>query len=189
MTIYYTARGTFDAHYDKDGMSWEDYIKWSRLTQLTELVTMDGMLNELLVQPNHDNEEEWTFIVVDDGWETGFFTSLDYVLQKIHTNEKFNLLAVAIQPEQDCMDLPLEGFEFVGYDLLDKDYGVSALTNCGGFDETFLPSELNQYGLLNDYNKAFDIKRRLVENNPMEHHADTNVIGIWRHTVIGKKGD
>jgi hypothetical protein len=60
------------------------------------------------------------------------------------------------------------------------------LTNCGGFDETFSPSDLNDMGLIDDFVKACDIKKRLLENHPNENHADTNVIAIWRHNVIGR---
>jgi hypothetical protein len=93
---------------------------------------------------------------------------------------------VVIEPRQDCNHVKLEDFEFVGYDLLDKEYGNSALSNCGGFDETFLPADLNQFGLIDDYEKAKDVKRRLLQNNPEEHHADTNVIAIWRHKTVGR---
>ena len=187
MTFYYTARGAYNKDYDQDGMSWQKYIEFSRLSHLTELVSVDGMLNEVLVEPDHDNADDWNYIVVDNDYSTGFFTSMDYVLKKIKPIDRFNLLAVVIEPPQDCKFITIEDFEFVGYDLIDKDYSISALTNCGGFDETFLPSDLNIFGLLDDYYKAFDTKNRLLENNPDEHHADTNVIAIWRHKTIGRK--
>jgi len=60
------------------------------------------------------------------------------------------------------------------------------LTNCGGFDETFLGSDLNDKGLIDDFVKAYDIKKRLLESNPELHHADTNVIAVWRHQTIGR---
>ncbi len=194
MTFYYTACGTFDKNYDEDGMpwkkdfemSWESYLQRSKLTHLTELVSLDGMLNEPLVEPHYDNSHDWNYIATDGNYLTGFFTSLDYVLQKMEPRKRFNLLAVVIEPTQDCKHVKLEDFEFVGYDLLDKEYGNSALSNCGGFDETFLPADLNQFGLIDDYEKANDIKRRLLQNNPEEHHADTNVIAIWRHKTIGR---
>ena len=47
---------------------------------------------------------------------------------------------------------------------LDKSYDISALTNCGGFDERFLPVDLNEFGLVEDYEKAFEIEKRLLEN-------------------------
>ena len=187
MKIYYSARGAFNQDYDESGLSWEKYIEFSRLHHLTELVSLDGMLNEVLVEPDRDKVEDWDFIVCDQEHETGFFTTLDYVLERTKQMDRFNLVAVAIEPTQDCKDILLDGFEFVGYDLLDKDYSISALTNCGGFDETFLPADQNRYGLIDDYTKAFDVKKRLLDNNPDEHHADTNVIAVWRHTTVGRK--
>ncbi|KUY26062.1 hypothetical protein [Elizabethkingia ursingii] len=139
MVFLYTARGAYDKAYDEDGMSWTTYIEWSRLSHLEELVSLDGMLNEVLVEP-----------------------------------------------DQDCKNIKVEGYEFMGYDLLDQDFSISALTNCGGFDETFLPKDLNKKGLITDFVKAYNIKKQLLENNPYEHHADTNVIAVWRHKTIGR---
>ncbi len=87
---------------------------------------------------------------------------------------------------EKCESIQLADFEFVGYELLDKDYCNSALNNCGGFDETFLPDELNKFGLISEYEKAYDVRKRLLENNPEEHHADCNVIAVWRHKTIGR---
>lgn len=188
MICYYTARGTFDKDYNGDVMSWEKYIQWSKLSHLTELVSVDGMLNECLVEPNRDNEDTWDHMVIAENlYETGFYKTLDYVLQHMEKRARFNLLAVVIEPEQECKNVSLDNFDFVGYDLLDKDYSISALSNCGGFEETFSPADLNNFGLIDKYENAYDIKRRLLENNPEEHHADTNVIAIWRHKTIGRK--
>jgi len=186
MTIYFTARGTYDKNDSRECFSWDKYVEWGKLTHLTELVCVDIILNEVLVEPDRDNDEDWKYIVTDGSYETGFFTSLDYVLRKMQPRERFNLLAVVIEPRQDCKNVKLDDFEFVGYDLLDQEYGNSALTNCGGFDETFQPAELNGFGLIEDFEKAYDIKQRLLANNPDEHHADTNVIALWRHETKGR---
>lgn len=187
MTFCYTARGTYDKNYDEDGMSWNKYIEWSELIHLTELVSLDCMLNEILVEPDRNNADDWNYIVVDALYESGFFTTLDYVLKKMKPSKIFNFLAVVVEPTLDCKKVNIDNFEFVGYELLDKDYGSSALTNCGGFNETFLPNDLNNFGLLDEYEKAYDIKTRLLENNPEEYHADTNVIAVWRHKTIGRR--
>ena len=100
--------------------------------------------------------------------------------------EKFNLLAVVIEPLHDCKDVKLEDFVFIGYDLLDREYGTSALTNLGGLNETFFPSDLTQFGLIDDYEKTLDVKKRILKNNPETHHANTNVIAVWRHKTIGR---
>jgi hypothetical protein len=187
MIFWYTTRGTYDKNYDNNGMSWDKYIEWSKLTHLTELVSLDVTLNEILVETDNDNADDWKYIVIVDQYQTGFFTTLDYVLQKTKSKDLFNLLTVVLEPDQDCKNIKLQDFDFIGYELLDHDIGTSALTNCGGFDETFLPNDLNNYGLIDDYEKAYDIKKRLFENNPDEYHADTNVIAVWRHKTIGRQ--
>ncbi|MDR2010670.1 MAG: hypothetical protein LBQ22_09330 [Bacteroidales bacterium] len=186
MTFLYTARGIYDKNYGEGGMSWKKYIEWSKLTHLTELISLDGMLNEVLVEPDYDNAEDWDFIHIVELYQTGFFTTLDFVFKRLKTKEKFNLLTIVIEPDRDCKKINLEDYEFIGYDLLDQSYDISALTNCGGFENTFLPKDLNEKGLIDDFEKAYDIKRRLLENNPDEYHADTNVIAVWRHKTIGR---
>ena len=186
MIFLYTARGTYDKTYDEDGRSWVKYIEWSKLKHLTELVSLDGMLNEILVEPDYDNADDWDFIHTFEQYLTGFFTTLEYVLKRLKPKNKYNLLTVVLEPDKDCKDIIIEGYEFVGYDLLDQEFSISALTNCGGFDETFLPTDLNDKGLIDNFTKAYDIKKRLLENNPAEHHADTNVIAVWRHETNGR---
>lgn len=186
MQILYTATSTYDEIYDENESSWNSFIEWSRLYQLTELISLDSILNDSIVKPNFDNDDDWNFIYKTDNYLTGFFTELDYVLSRIQPKDRFNLLALVIEPETDCAGINIDNFEFVGFELLDMDCAISALSNCGGFDETFLPSELNDKGLINDYEIAYEIKKRLKENNPDESHADTFVIAIWRHRTIGR---
>jgi len=186
MTFLYTARGTYNKNFDEDGISWKKYIEWSKLTHLKELVSLDELLNENLVEPDYDNAEDWNFIHCEDSVPTDFFTTLDFVFKRLKVKNKFNLLTVLIEPDKDCKNINVENYEFVGYDLLDQYFSISALTNCGGFDETFLPTDLNEMGLIDDFTKAHEIKNRLLENNPDEEHADTNVIAIWRHKTIGR---
>jgi hypothetical protein len=61
------------------------------------------------------------------------------------------------------------------------------LTNCGGFDETFLPEDLNSYGLISDYEEAISIQKNLLLNNPLEDHADCALFEVWRHQSMGRK--
>lgn len=186
MTFLYTARGTYGKNYDEDGMSWDKYIEWSRLTHLKELVSLDGMLNEILVKPDYNDVDDWNYIHVVELYQTGFFTTLDYVFKRLNKKGKFNLLTVVLEPDNECNKINVDGYEFIGYDLLDQDFSISALSNCGGFDETFLPTDLNDKGLIDKLEKAYHIKKQLFENNPDEHHADTNVIAVWRHKTTGR---
>lgn len=186
MTFLFTATEQFDNTYDKDEMSWERYIEWSRLYHLTELVSLDGILNQILVEPDYDNADDWNFIHTFEQYQTGFFTDVEYVFKRQKKKNKFNLLTVVVEPDQNCKNINIDEYEFVGYDMLDQGFGISALTNCDGFDETFSAADINDKGLIDDFSKAYDIKKRLLENNPGEHHADTNVIAVWRHKTIGR---
>ena len=189
MTFLYTALAIFDKSSCKYGKSWNDYIDWSKLTHLTEVVSLDGMLNESLVEPDYNNAGDWNFIHSIGQLQTGFFTDLEYVLRKCEKHNSFNLLAVVINPGQDCKNIVPEGYEFMGYELLDDMFGVSVLTNCRSSigNEPFSPGEVNKYGLIDDYLAACAIKKRVWENNPEGSHSKTNVIAVWRHKTIGRK--
>lgn len=187
MIFWYAARATFDKLSQDVKFSWDNFVEWSKLSHLKELVSVDFSLNEDLVKPNLKNDNDWNFIVLDEYYHTGFYTTADYVLTNKKAQEKFNFLTIVKEPTEECETIQVKDFEFVGYDLLDYAYEISALTNCGGFNETFLLNELNQYGLISEFEKVYDIKKRLLENNPEEHHADCNVIAIWRHKTIGRK--
>jgi len=185
MDYWYTATETYDNNYE-DGSSWAKYIEFSKLTHLTELISLDGMLNGIVFEPDRGESGDWDHIIVDDLCETGLFNSLDYVLEKVANKERFNLLTVVKEPTEECEKVNIPDFDFVGYELLDKDYSTSALSNCGGFDETFKPFDLNHYGLIDTFRKAYDIRERLLKNNPEEHHADCNVLALWRHRNLGR---
>lgn len=182
--IWYTARETYDADYNME-FSWEKYIKWSKLTHLTELVSLDGILNGLVFEPNFNSGEDWEYIITEQQMIIPFFNSLDYVLKKTKKIIHFNLLAVVKEPNEIKKDLS-NNFDFIGYDLIGMD-GVSALVNCGGFDELFLPKDLNEYGLLSEWRKAKKIQQDLRINHPDDHHAHCYLYEVWRHKIIGRK--
>jgi hypothetical protein len=182
ITILHTARAKFDK---SNADAWITYINWARLSQLTELVSVDQGLNEVLVEGDRNSEDFWNHTVLNGCYETGFFTSVDFVLNNMQPNDTFNLLAVSINPNVNCELIEIQDYDFLGYDLLDQYCDTSALTNCGGFDEVFLPSDLNHFGLIDKYEKAIDINKGLLKNYPDEEHADTNIIAIWRNKIIG----
>ena len=185
MDYWYTATETYDKDHE-DGSSWTKFIEFSKLTHLKELVSLDGMLNALIFEPDRRENGDWDFMNIDDLYETGLFNSLDYVIRKAKGKDPFNLLTVVKEPTENCEEIKIPDFEFVGYELLDQDYSTSALSNCGGFDETFKPNDLNYFGLIDTFDKAYDIRDRLIKNNPEEHHADCNVFAIWRHKEMGR---
>lgn len=168
-------------------MSWQFYKEWSKLSHLRELVSLDNILCPLAFKPDYKSEELYKYMPVENGYGTDLFTSSDFVLTHLKDKSIYNFLAVIKEPGEECKHIPMDGFEFLGYDLLDYEYEISALSNCGGFDETFLPNDLNVVGLIDDFSKAADIRRRLKENNPDEHHADCNLFALWRHPTLSKQ--
>lgn len=181
--LLYAARERFDKTQSE---AWDNYIEWSKIQDVTEIAGLDYIINNDLVEIDNPTDDDWKQKYIPSHNETGLYQTAEYVLLKMKPTVKFNFLAVMVEPIQDCREIMLENYEFMGYELLDLSFEISALTNCGGFDETFLPTDLNSFGLIDDFNNAYDIANRLFENNPEEDHANTNVIAVWRHKLIGK---
>ncbi|MTB51258.1 hypothetical protein [Lewinella sp. W8] len=182
--VWYTPRGVFSSQSGQEA-EWKKYIKWSKLTHLSEVVSLDGLLNKILMNIDSDHETIWKYLVVEGQVVTPFFTSLEYVIESTKDFLPFNLLAVIRDPSQRRAHLDHD-FEFIGYDLIDKDFQISALVNCGGFDESFQPDDLNQFGLISQWGNARIIQAKLRKLNPEEFHADCEMFEVWRHKTIGR---
>lgn len=179
MRPIYTARERFGP---ADGKGWDDYVAWSRLSHLDEVVSLDGMLCPFVVTFADDL---WD-VVVNEDYMLDFFVDLDPLLHRLPADGKpVNILAVFRQPEADMSDDDMPGFRFMGYDLMDQMHENSALTNCGGFDDVFAGSELNRSGLLDRLDRAVEVRDQLKQLYPEEHHADCDVWAIFRmqHTA------
>jgi hypothetical protein len=185
MEFAYTARATFDSSH---GSGWTKYIEWSKLIQVEELISLDSSLCETIFREDFEDAEIWNNrFELNSEYFASIYKSIDYILSKTHDKTKYNLLAVVFDPTEECENLKLDHFEFIGYDLIDQDHSTSALTNCGGFEETFKNSELNKNGIIDKYSKALEIKNNLLKNNEDEYHADTNIWAIWRHKELGRE--
>ncbi len=49
MTFLYTATRRFDKTYEEHRIFWDNYIEWSKLTQLTEVIVPDADTNVIAV--------------------------------------------------------------------------------------------------------------------------------------------
>ena len=123
---------------------------------------------------------DWEHNVHAD-YQTSYFRSLEYLRERVADEAELNLLAVLQQPSAEDVEraAPM-GFGFLGFDVLDVRGDVSALTNCGGFDDVFASEELSPLGLLTDLNRANEIRRGLRSTYPNEPHAECHVWAIWR---------
>ena len=160
------------------GERWTRYVAWSRLTQLREVVSLDTMLCP--AAPEELVPEDWEHNVHAD-YEITHFRSLDYLRRRVAETVGLNILAVLREPSPDELEQALSpGFAFVGFDVLDVHGDVSALTNCGGFDDVFAPEELNSLGLLSARARATTVRQDLRARYPEKHHAVCDVWALWR---------
>jgi hypothetical protein len=156
---------------------WPTFIARSRLTQLREVVSLD-----MLLCPNFFDEltaEDWKHNVQED-LKTHLFHDPDHVRARV-AGTAMNVLALIEEPSLDDVTAFCDPrFVFCGFDLVDDQGGISAVTNCGGFDKAFLPGELSACGLLEDHARALTVQRLLSSEYPDEPHARCHVWAIWR---------
>jgi len=174
MTPWFIATQRFDP---ADGESWSKYIAWSGLSQLKEVVSLDGMLCPTLLPEIRD--EYWPHIV-NENFMLNFFIDHDYLVEQVRKTERKNVLCVLRNPESEPTSPPISGFQFLGYDLIEREGSVSALTNCGGFPDAFSNSELSKEGLLPSLKRASEVRNNLLALHPESHHANCNLWAIFR---------
>ena len=161
-----------------DGEKWQNYFKWAKIPALKEVVGLDGSLcksatGELL-------DEDWNHIVNAD-FQLRYFYHLDYLLNRALGVKRRNILGLYQNPETHITKAPaMEDFRFMGYDLIEEQTHISALTNCGGFPDAFSNEELNSCGLISKFERASEVKRLLLEKHPEEPHANCEMYAIWR---------
>jgi hypothetical protein len=176
--VIFVAKRRFDA---SAGDRWTRYLVWSGLHHLHEVVSLDTVLCPTV--PEQLTAEDWEHNVHAD-YRTSYFRSLEYLRKRVAGETGLNILAIVPNPapgDIDTADLP--GFDFLGFELLDVHGDISALINCGGFDDVFAKDELSAHGLLLDLGRAYEIQRRLPAAYPDEGHARCDVWGIWRRGV------
>jgi hypothetical protein len=173
MTPWFIATKRFD----QSDSGWGKYIAWSGLEQLEEVVSLDSSLCPTVLP---DVKAEYWNHIVNEDFTLHFFTDLDYLRGETADIYRKNLLCVFRNPPvHPCSQIP-EGFEFIGYDLLDKDSSTSALTNCGGFPKVFSNSELSEKGLFRTHERCRQVQDALRQRYPNEHHADCHLWAIFR---------
>ena len=161
-----------------DGQAWIKYVKWSGLEQLEELVSLDSTLCDTVL-PNIKGEY-WPYIVNED-YMGHFFVDLKFLLTETSHIEEKNVLCVFLNPPMDPVaPTDILPFEFLGYDLVETEGGISALSNCGGFPDVFSNSELSRRGLLSSNVRALEVQALLRDRYPEEAHANCHVWAVFR---------
>jgi hypothetical protein len=161
-----------------NGEKWRAYCEWAKIPGLAEVVSLDSLLCRRLIEEFID--EDWEHNVHED-FRLDYFYHLGYLKLRINNISRRNVLGLYRNPEVHITDAPAAGdFRFVGYDLIEEQTQISALTNCGGFPDVFSNEELNRFGLIDSFDRAFSVRRLLAELHPEEHHAQCQMYAIWR---------
>lgn len=174
MTPWYIATQPFTP---ADGDRWLNYVDWSGLTQLTEVVSLDGTLCPTILGDLKD--DYWPHIVNED-FMLDFFLDLEFLEAQVANFSRKNMLCVIRNPVEEPTQSLLGDFQLLGYDLVGVQDSISALTNCGGFSEVFANSELSYFGLLDGFRRAREVQRALRSRFPEEPHANCHLWAVAR---------
>jgi hypothetical protein len=168
----------------QSGESWQGFVEWSGLTQLKEVITLDGSLCPCVIEEL--TADDWR-ANVDQDWVCFFFRDLEYLLKRVAGCAGINIIAAIRNPTVDSRDRFGDGrFEFSGYDLVEVRGDISALTNCGGFEKAFRNDELTELGLISSFERACEIRQNLRECYPDEHHARCDIWALWRMKQVAR---
>jgi hypothetical protein len=164
--------------FDPTDEAWPNYFDWAKIPALTEVVGLDGSLCNPVIGGYLD--DDWNYIA-DVGCGPRYFHDLDYLLKRVQSVTRRNILGLYRNPETDISKAPAAlDFKFLGYDLIEEQTHISALTNCGGFPDVFRNDELNTVGLISKFERAIQVEKLLAETHPEEAHAQCDLYAIWR---------
>ena len=94
------------------------------------------------------------------------------------------IIAVILRPNLEPIEyMETRGFTFCGYDLVEEETLISAITDCDGRFDSIPYEKLTEYGLLPTYKDAVLAQLALVEEDPDEPHAHCVVCEVWRKLV------
>lgn len=144
----------------------DDYRTFSGFHHITELVTLDSMMCPDLI--DELRTEDWEHNVQED-FRTELFRDADYLLSRQPTDGSKHQLIAALECPLLQFAIP-PGFDMCGYDIMDSYFGSSTLTNCGPIPEAFNASEVNTLGLIDDRDRAFELRDTMRKLQPDDPH-------------------
>jgi hypothetical protein len=173
MTPWFIALKTFGP---ADGAKWVDYVKWSGLRQLEELISLDAILCPTLLP---DIKADYWPHIVNEDYRLHFFTDLAFLRRQVSAIDGGRILCVYRNPDAPpVLSAELSGFRLIGYDLVDDKGDVSALSNCGGWPGILDNLELSSKGLIESHARAVQLRKLLASQHPKEPHARCDVWAI-----------
>lgn len=175
--IWYIAVRPFD---ESRGRGWRAYREWrDDLPLLREVVTLDTMLCPALLDPDRYSDGDWAHCVNED-FLLDFFRDGEWVRKRISRFRRCRLLAVQREPAAPADGIPLPGFRFLGYDILDECAGNSLVTNCGPMPLAFGKADISEVGLVRGFTRAREIRDALRRRYAdCWHAANCEVWAVW----------
>lgn len=183
MKVIVTGREVFGPACTRADLSWGEFVAWSGLNKLEELVSLDPYYNVPIndLQAVYESSEDLLEgvsnltreMMADKNTEFGF-------------SQGFNLLATIVHPTIEGTVLTAGDFEFIGYDIVHKSAGHSLLVQLGWLTGTTFLAEVNRFGLLEDSASANLMLASFKENYPEMGLVEGSVAAVWRHTVFGR---
>jgi len=183
MKVIVTGREVFGPACNRADLSWGEFVAWSGLTQLEELVSLDPYFNVPI------NGLQATYHTLGDLMEgvgtltrelsAGLTSALDFP-------QSFNLLATVVHQSTDEEVLSEADFEFLGYDIVHQSAGHSILVQLGWLAGAAFSVDVNRYGLLRDKASADIMLSAFRENYPEMGLAQGSMAAVWRHKTIGR---
>ena len=144
----------------------DSYRAFSGFNHITELVTLDSMMCPDLIEDLRT--EDWKYNVQED-FRTELFRDADYLLSRQPLDASKHQLIAALECPPARFAVP-SGFTMCGHDIMDSYFGNSTLTNCGPIPEAFKPADVNDFGLIDDRDKAFAIRDTMRTLQPDDAH-------------------
>lgn len=159
---------------EDDIEKWHSYMNFSGLTQIEAFCSLDGMLNYSLFTPQ--SVEDWDNCVKHN-YMIDMITTIEYAKVVAARYPGARIFGLIIDPQKT--EMPKEG-QLLGYDILDYDYAISLLTNCGGFPDLFDNSRINRFGLLDNLTETYAIRDKLRVVYADDPHASAcEVIAVF----------
>jgi hypothetical protein len=153
---------------DYSSPEWHDYIIW-RNYNFEKFESVDTILNESLFTP--ETEEDWLNVYHED-FMTDIITNFDYannVKQKIAKPR----IQIFCELEEDFTT------QLLGYDILDREFSYSLLTNFGNDIKT-VNSHLSKIGLIKNLNiveQAFEWFQKYMNND--SHVFNSKIVKVF----------
>ncbi len=178
---YYTTIERFDPG---NGERWVGFTRWLGRNDFKRIITLDSNLCPPVVHPESAND--WQYVAKEE-FMLDFFTSLDFVRQRVAGRRPAMVLAVARDPSAEDLDgFPHPDFEFAGFDVVDTQFAASALLN-NRFPGVVNVAKLSsESGLVRSRAMAFKVRDTLRQRHPDREDARCHVWAVWH--CIGSPG-